>query len=1175
MGSACSSNGNNQVQPPKIVNPRLSNQEPLEHPQDYDTDYETRQATNEANNIEPHFQQNNTPQNQSQSQALRSSPETPQASQNLQMNPRNRGNSRSRVMTPNTQQQQGYLNNNGNQIRPRSNPQMNNNNQATRAMTPNTQQQQQGFPNGSQSRPRTNPQMNNQGREMQGNNQQYPQQNVRENVPQDQRQYGGQTPNSQYRDQGPQGQQYYDDDPINEEDEEYEDEEEYDEEDDGDDYEDEDDEEGEYEEDDAEELDDDDEDDDDDGDEEDYDEVEFDGEEGEEYEDTASQQQSEDFPNTILGDILNPNKIFVNPFRTGTKKPAGLEKATFLTRKPQQKKQITQRSNQSQGQGSTKGSMKGGGLENNPHPHPQTQKYVNPFREKRKKGEYFQPGNDDIKNKKIKGDLMSLFLKKGELSDYNIAKVLLIVTHFVMFEVHDKKDKKCHLYLFDEGLNQKDIATINALYPVNFIGTPKVYAKGEGSIIGYESSYWAIVDPLPLSVANLIIYHYEKKMIFKEEELVYFFSNVLRVLVDLSPKLDVFFLTEYDIHLDDSHTKFVVTPFSLDRRFVDITQSYSYADIIQNKVKLDPVMSSMVQVFAPEILKAWENKTRFDFFDSREKLLVYCLGIILLKMALVKPEISLQDLKGIDTLILSLKLKYKTIPLLIEACIAPDPARRRSLKWLLDNINEQQKGEIPPYLTFKMKLGKLSETYWEAQKISWRGQMILSPDKLDYIDNDMFIGKAYTLALRNYDQAVAYYDLAYENLATINEVDNHIKEKYIETLFFLCIVMRETDQTEEAAEYVKELLMLYPYIYSEDDIMTARVYCEAGNVYKQLDMMDEAVEAYDKALKVFWAKGGRCLEYTMPVLRFKVDIRLATKELLKGRREIMEAAGRKEYSDRQRGEMNYQIARLLEASHLMEDTIQTLERSLYYYEVSFEPKDEKFDMMLRDLVKISMILKENEKVEMLKGHYPEKYETFIHEVRQEVMNTLEQQGAAYKVHGEYPAAIEMYERVSKLKAEVYGKKDPSYVNSLEMIANLHEYLGEYEKALIQYKNIKQFKLAVYGEGSLRITNTLISTGKCYESLGKLVEALQTYEEASQIMLVRLGDTHKDRLKILEKINSLRKKLGGAGGDSSNNNRSSGRASGSGSGNFARSDSGMGMIGLGSERRTSNMNSPKI
>ena len=142
-----------------------------------------------------------------------------------------------------------------------------------------------------------------------------------------------------------------------------------------------------------------------------------------------------------------------------------------------------------------------------------------------------------------------------------------------------------------------------------------------------------------------------------------------------------------------------------------------------------------------------------------------------------------------------------------------------------------------------------------------------------------------------------------------------------------------------------------------------------------------------------------------------------------------------------------------------------------------------------------------------------------------VATRLNNIGSAWDALGEHGKAIEYLERALSIGKEVYGERHPAVATYLNNIGAAWKALGEHGKAIEYYEQALSIDREVYGERHPAVATRLNNIGSAWDALGDQRKAIEYYERALSIDTEVYGERHPDVATYLNNIGGSWKALG--------------------------------------------------
>ncbi len=118
-------------------------------------------------------------------------------------------------------------------------------------------------------------------------------------------------------------------------------------------------------------------------------------------------------------------------------------------------------------------------------------------------------------------------------------------------------------------------------------------------------------------------------------------------------------------------------------------------------------------------------------------------------------------------------------------------------------------------------------------------------------------------------------------------------------------------------------------------------------------------------------------------------------------------------------------------------------------------------------------------------------------------------GLVHKKLGNFPKALEYYEKSLEIKIECLGGAHVKVAETKENMAIVYEQMGELKKALEMYESVLETKCRTYGQFHEAVADTKNNIAIVYGNLGNQTRRLQLVREthSESIYLKALGPEH--------------------------------------------------------------------
>ena len=121
-------------------------------------------------------------------------------------------------------------------------------------------------------------------------------------------------------------------------------------------------------------------------------------------------------------------------------------------------------------------------------------------------------------------------------------------------------------------------------------------------------------------------------------------------------------------------------------------------------------------------------------------------------------------------------------------------------------------------------------------------------------------------------------------------------------------------------------------------------------------------------------------------------------------------------------------------------------------------------------------------------------------------------GEVYRVKGDYPKALEFYEKSLKIKEAVLGSEHPDTAGTYNNMAATYDEMGDYPKALDFYEKALKIKEAVLGPEHPGTAQTYYNLALLYFQIHDLDKAVRYSDQALEVWQRVLGPAHPYTVK---------------------------------------------------------------
>ncbi|MCD4792502.1 MAG: CHAT domain-containing protein [Bacteroidales bacterium] len=118
-------------------------------------------------------------------------------------------------------------------------------------------------------------------------------------------------------------------------------------------------------------------------------------------------------------------------------------------------------------------------------------------------------------------------------------------------------------------------------------------------------------------------------------------------------------------------------------------------------------------------------------------------------------------------------------------------------------------------------------------------------------------------------------------------------------------------------------------------------------------------------------------------------------------------------------------------------------------------------------------------------------------------------GSIYMKKGQYDIALDFFKTALNINKAIFGEKHKSVADNLSDIGILYNKQAEYDKALIYYKDAYDIQIDLFGEDHPDIAGICNNIGDILEKQGKHESSLKYYEKAVAVKIKYFGSNHPE------------------------------------------------------------------
>ena len=399
---------------------------------------------------------------------------------------------------------------------------------------------------------------------------------------------------------------------------------------------------------------------------------------------------------------------------------------------------------------------------------------------------------------------------------------------------------------------------------------------------------------------------------------------------------------------------------------------------------------------------------------------------------------------------------------------------------LLIGVVERMGGKME-----KGEFGEIEEFYFRILKeIKPKGEMIEQPvmraetmRAISYPFPEM--GDLDTLVLSLKAPFMGEVSKEIENSDRLIEIVDEVLFKTIDdqirgiALSVRALAYMKKGSLEESRRDIDEAYKINPGVLN----LLVPFYLSYGNLYRERAKYKEAVECYDRALKLAEESGDN-LGVAQALIGI-AEVRLEQADH-KGAEDLVRDGLKiaKELGESGKGVVARALSSLGNIRHDRGDVRQAIKYHEQALSIDTEVYGERHPDVARDLNNI---------------------------------------GAAWSGLGDQRKAIEYFEQALSIVKVVYGKKHPYMATTLNNIGSAWGDIGEPRKAIEYFEQALSIDWDVYGERHPAVATTLNNIGMAWGRLGDPRKAIKYYEQTLSIDTEVYGERHPDAATDLDNI----------------------------------------------------------
>jgi len=123
----------------------------------------------------------------------------------------------------------------------------------------------------------------------------------------------------------------------------------------------------------------------------------------------------------------------------------------------------------------------------------------------------------------------------------------------------------------------------------------------------------------------------------------------------------------------------------------------------------------------------------------------------------------------------------------------------------------------------------------------------------------------------------------------------------------------------------------------------------------------------------------------------------------------------------------------------------------------------------------------------------------------------------YQDMGDFPQALDCYQKALQIKEKVLGKEHPSTAATYNNLALVYQDMGNFPQALDTYQKALEIKEKVLGKGHPSTATTYNNLAGVYQAMGDFPQALEYYLNSMTIFFHRLGADHPNTKVVINNL----------------------------------------------------------
>lgn len=704
------------------------------------------------------------------------------------------------------------------------------------------------------------------------------------------------------------------------------------------------------------------------------------------------------------------------------------------------------------------------------------------------------------------------------LKEFSIATINRVISKDYDLSSCDIRAGKYHQYqllLFENGLKEEDQEIAKRLIKETPANTLTILYKNEIQLIGRPPLVYMYAQPCFIRIKELIERNVEAGYDFQEMEILYFIRCTLTNLEKLVKPLRLKYLTSHDLYLNADFSNVKICPLNSVTRLARLQAQHDGNSNI-NDIQ-DTSLAEIVENMGPETVEAWKKKQ--DLFSNSEASLIYCIGIMGLKMALGISQLTDKEKPLIGINITNLRNKMNFLPDVLAMMLSDVPQARKTISDVIRKI-EITNAPIPPRLVFKLKISVGEEAAAKKQNLAMLYQM-----NLRSISEQTTSGKAY-FVMKNNEAAMDSFNKALKAIKTLPIQDTRIREIGIDTCFFLATTEAALKKYLDAintAENCEEFLRSLP---TKQNDYRAQMIGLMGIISKDLGQILQGLKYLEEADSIYSQQYGEDYPYKRFIQQAKADCLQALGENEQAVNIYQDLATNKDYDGVEKTQMMMRLGKVYITKNEFDKAEEALEKALLYLKTNNRDDPDLVLEILKDLVIVNNHQHDYAKAKEYNDKILEISEMSHHPDSNEQIQALESHAEALRENLQFEEAFALHKKILEIKTKKFGKYSKEVADTLLKMAILNEYLGKFKEAKELFESLLDCRVRLYGQDKPQLLVPLMNIARCHESMNDFRVALHFYDLAANVCVKNDDTFSQNYKKIVVSMSKLEEKLKG-------------------------------------------------